>query len=74
MSRIGLGTSVEVTEKSKDDVRSHIYLMQLGTFRTPGQTVNGRLRIAQDISLMPTNTTWDVDLSLVEIRGFSDLS
>jgi len=23
---------------------------------------------------MPTNTTWDVDLSLVEIRGFSDLS
>jgi hypothetical protein len=74
LSRIGLGTSVEVTEKSKDDVRSHIYLMQLGTFRTPGQTVNGRLRIAQDISLMPTNTTWDVDLSLVEIRGFSDLS
>ena len=74
LQRIGLGSLIEVVEKSRNPFRSHLYLMQLGTFRKPGQTLNGRFRIKQDLRILPSNTRFDLDLTWSEIRSFSDLS
>jgi hypothetical protein len=74
LSRIGLGTAVEVSEKSKDPDRNHIYFLQLGTFRSSDFTVNGRLRISQEFRILPTNRTYDFDVSGSEIWAFTDLA
>lgn len=74
LGRIGISTVVEVTERTRNPHKLDIYLVQVGTFRTPGQTLNGRLRLAQQLFLMPGNESLDLDVAFSEVRTFADLA
>ncbi len=74
LGRIGLSTVVEVSEKTRDPERSHVYLLQLGSFRSSDYTVNGRLRVGQEFRFLPSNTRYDLDVSGSEIWAFTDLA
>lgn len=74
LSRIGLSSVVEVLEKTRDPDRSNVYFLQLDTFRSRDFTVNGRLRVGQEIRFMPSNTRFDFDVSGSEIWAYTDLA
>ena len=74
LGRIGLASVVEVVERTRDPSKLHVYLLQLGTFRSPNQSLNGRIRVAQQLFLMPGNDRFDLDVSFSEVRSFADLA
>ncbi len=72
----GMGSTsvVEVQETSRTPNRREVYLLKLGTFRTPGETIRGRLRLAQTISLLPWVRSADIDLNAQTVRSLSSLA
>jgi hypothetical protein len=74
LSRIGFRSVAEVSEKSRDPERRNLYLLNASTFQTAGQTLNGRLRLMQDVQLLPSNERFDMDVGLSLIKSFSDLA
>jgi len=64
----------EVDEKSRADSRSDLYLLQQSSFRVAGNTIRGKVRLGQTVSLLPLNRTSDVDLDMQQIRTMSDLA
>jgi hypothetical protein len=74
LAKISSRTSVEVVERSRDPELANIFLLRLGGFRQPGVTVNGRLVIRQDLSLLRRSSRFGLDVSLNQVRGLSDMT
>ena len=74
LAHISTRTVVEVQEKSRDPELRQIYLLNLRRFRDPLNTLNGRLRIAQDITLFRTSTKYGLDLGFTQVRGLTELA
>ena len=71
---LGSTTVMEVQETSRTARRSDVYLLQLGTFRSANQTVRGRLRLAQSVSLLPWIRSVDMDATAQTVRSLSSLA
>lgn len=71
---VGATTVLEIQETSRTPSRKDVYLMKLGSFRNPGETVRGRFRLAQTVSLLPWVRLVDVDLSAQTVRSLNSLA
>lgn len=69
LARVYTRTTFDVQEKSRDPELAQIYLLNLRRFRDPVNTLNGRLRIAQDVYLFRGEPRYGVDLSFNQLRG-----
>ncbi|GIV62398.1 MAG: hypothetical protein KatS3mg044_1264 [Rhodothermaceae bacterium] len=67
-------TTVEVLEKSRDPDTRQLYLLNLRRFRNPVNTLNGRLRLGQDLSLFRRSTRFGLDLSYNQVLGLTELA
>jgi hypothetical protein len=67
-------TTVEVAEKSRNPRLFQIYALNLSRFRDPANTISGRLRIKQDLSLFQEKPRYGLDFSWNQVRGLSELA
>jgi len=74
LQQIRLRLFFEVDEKSRADSRSDLYLLRQSAYRVAGNTIRGKVRLGQTVSLLPLNRTSDVDLDVQQIRTMSDLA
>lgn len=71
---VGLSTVVEVQETSRSSDRADIYLLRSRALRSPGETIQGRLRVAQTARLLPLARQVDLDVSVQTVRSLSGLA
>ena len=74
LRQISSRTTFEVQEKSRADEIAQIYLLNLDKFRSPLNTLNGRLRVSQDILLFRSIPKVGVDLRFNQLRSLSELA
>ncbi|MDZ4700327.1 MAG: hypothetical protein SH809_11520 [Rhodothermales bacterium] len=74
LAQVSTQTLIDLTEKSRDPELARIYLLDLSRFRSPVNTVNGRIRIAQDIFLFRSNPRFSLDIRFNQTRGHSELA
>jgi hypothetical protein len=74
LSQVSTRTTLEVIERSQQQDLKKIYLLDLGSFRVPGVTVNGRLVVRQEATLFPRNPKMGMDVSFNRIRSLTDLA
>ncbi len=74
LSRVATRTVIEVREKTRDPNTRSIYLLNLSRFRNAEHTMNGRLRLGQDIFLFRSRPDYGLDLSLNRLRSLSELA
>ncbi|MEZ4700267.1 MAG: hypothetical protein R2834_08060 [Rhodothermales bacterium] len=74
LAQVSTQTTIDLSEKSRDPDLARIYLMDLSRYRSPEHTVNGRLRIAQDIYLFRANPRFGLDVRFNQTRGLSELA
>ena len=74
LSHVATRTILEVQEKSREPDLKQIYLLNLRRFRDPLNTLNGRLRIGQDVYLFRSSTRYGLDVSFTQVRGLTELS
>ena len=65
-------TTVEVQEKTRTDAVGQIYGLNLHRFRQAGATLDGRLRVEQELELFRTQSTYGVDFSWRQTRGYTE--
>ncbi len=65
-------TTLEVREKSRKSNIAQIYLLNPNDLRQPGTTLDGQLRIEQDVYLFRRTPHYGLDLSFSQIRGLSE--
>ena len=74
LRKVSMRTMVNVQEKSRNPAVSDIYLLRLGTFRSPVHTLKGLLVVQQDLFLFRGTPRYGVDLSYRHVRGLSELA
>ena len=74
LRQVSSRTTFEVQEKSREQNLAQIYLLSLSRFRDPVNTLNGRLRINQDVSLFRQVPKVGVDLRYSQLRSLSELA
>lgn len=74
LSQVATRTVVEVREKTRDPNTRSIYLLNLSRFRNAEHTMNGRLRLGQDIFLFRSSPDYGLDISLNRLRTLSELA
>ena len=74
LSHVSSRTTLEVVERSQEQDLKKVYLLDLGSFRRPGVTLNGRLVVRQDLSLFQRRPDVGLDLSFNRIRSLTDLA
>ncbi|MXW63727.1 MAG: hypothetical protein F4Y00_02970 [Bacteroidetes bacterium SB0662_bin_6] len=74
LSHVAARTVVEVQEKTRDPNTTSIYLLDLSRFRNAEHTMNGRLRLGQDIFLFRSSPDYGLDISLNRLRSLSELA
>ncbi len=74
LSNVSTRTTFEVAERSLEQDLKRVYLLDLGSFRRPGVTVNGRLVIRQDLLLFRSRPDVGLDFSFNRIRSLTDLA
>ena len=67
-------TTFDVQEKSRESDIAQIYLMNLDRFRSAENTLNGRLRVAQDFIFFRPLPKVGVDVSFSQLRTLSELA
>ena len=72
LSHISSRSVVEVLETTRAQDITRIYLLHLPRYRDPDNTINGRLRILQDISLWPRGRRGGVDLTHSQVRSLNN--
>ncbi len=65
-------TTVEVQEKTRTDAVAQIYGLNLRRFRQAGATLDGRLRIEQEVELFRAQSAYGFDLSWRQTRGYTE--
>jgi hypothetical protein len=61
-------TTVEILETTRDPDLARIYLLYLTRYRHPANTVNGRLRVGQDVAFFPRSRVGTIDLGFNHIE------
>ncbi len=74
LSQVATRTVIEVREKTRDPNTLPIYLLDLSRFRNAEHTMNGRLRLGQDIFLFRSRPEYGLDISLNRLRSLSELA
>ena len=74
LSHVAARTVIEVQEKTRDPNTTSIYLLDLSRFRNADHTMNGRLRLGQDIFLFRSSPDYGLDISLNRLRSLSELA
>ena len=74
LSQISSRTTVEIQEKSREEELADIYLLNMSKFRSAANTLNGRLRIAQDIFLFRSTPGVGLDVRFNQLRSLSELA
>jgi len=74
LAGISARSTIEITEKSRDPDLKQIYLMNLTRFRSAVNTLNGRLRLAQEIKLFKNDSRYGLDLSFSQVRSLTELA
>ncbi len=71
---IGLSTLVDFEEKSRDPIRSRLYLLRLDRFRNSVYTLNGRIRFRQELSFFRNTPGRDLTIVFQDFRSLTELS
>ena len=74
LSHISTRTTVEIQEKSRDDRLADIYLLKASRFRSAENTLNGRLRLSQDVLLFRTLPKIGLDIRFNQLRSLTELA
>ena len=74
LANVSTRTTFEVLEKSRAEDLAQIYLLNLHRYRDTTTTINGRLRLAHEISLFRRQSRYGVDLLLNQVRGLNRLA
>jgi len=69
-----LQTTIDVRETSRSDDRADIYLLRSSALRQAGETINGRIRVAQRIGLFPLRRDRDVEIRLLKTASLAELA
>ena len=71
---ISTRTTFDVQEKSREEDIASVYLLKLNRFRSPINTLNGRLRVSQDLYLFRSQPKVGVDIRYSQLRSLSELA
>lgn len=74
LSNVMTRTTVDIVEKSRSQDLLQIYLLNLSHFRDPVNTLNGRIRVAQDFFLFRNNTNYGLDFSFNQLRSLTEMA
>ena len=74
LRHVSMRTSINVREKSRNPRLSDIYLLRLGTFRSPDYTLKGQWMLQQELSFFRGIAEYGIDLSYRSVRGLSELA
>ena len=74
LSQISSRTTIEIQEKSREDRLADVYLLKTSKFRSPENTLNGRLRIGQDVLLFRSVPKVGLDIRFNQLRSLSELA
>jgi hypothetical protein len=72
LSVVTTRTTVEVQEKSREDDVAEIYRLNLARFRRPGTTLNGTLRLEQEVELFRRKRAFGAEGAWQQSRGLTD--
>ena len=72
LSKATTQTKLEVREQSRESDLAQIYLLNPSQLRKPGATIDGQLRIEQDLFLFRRTPRYGLDLSFSQVRGLSE--
>ena len=72
IARVRTQSTVEVREKSRSGELARLYLLDLSAYRDPQTTLDGQLRLAQDVELFPQSPVAGVDVSWSQSRGLTE--
>ncbi len=72
LSRVTTETRVEVQEQSRTDRPAEIYKLNLARFRQPGRTIDGSLRLEQDVEVFRTRQAYGIDATWRQVRGLTE--
>ncbi len=74
LSSVTTRTTVEVQEKSRTDDVAQIYRLNLARFRQPGVTLDGSIRLEQEVELFRRRRAFGVEGAWRQSRGFTERS
>lgn len=74
LAQVQTRTTLDVLEKSREPDLKQIYLLNLSRFRDPLNTLNGRLRVVQRISLFRRQPAYGLDATISRVRGLRELA
>jgi hypothetical protein len=72
LSVVSTRTTLEVQEKSRSDDLAPIYLLNQSAFRRAGATLDGQVRVRQDVYLFRRTADYGLDLTFDQLRALSE--
>ncbi len=72
LSVVSTRTTLEVQEKSRSDDLAPIYLLNQSAFRRVGATLDGQVRVRQDVYLFRRTADYGLDLTFDQLRALSE--
>ncbi len=74
LRQVSSRTTFEVQEKSRESDLARIYLLNLDAFRSPLNTLNGRIRVSQDFLFFRSIPRLGLDVRFNQLRSLSELA
>jgi hypothetical protein len=74
LSNIRTHTTLEVLEESREPDLKQIYLLNFNRFLDSTNTLNGRLRIGQEVNLFRAQSRYGLDAAFNQVRGLNELT
>jgi hypothetical protein len=71
-SRVETRSTIEVQEKSRSGALARLYLLDPSALRQEGTTVDGTLRLQQEVDLFPQSRIAGIDLAWTQSQGLSE--
>ena len=71
LKNVTFDTYLAVSEKSKDPVQKHIYLLNFSKFQNENNTISGANTVQQDVNLFQTNQYFGLRLRFIQKKNFS---
>ncbi len=71
VNNVTFDTYLNVSEKSKDPIQKHIYLLKFSTFLNDQNTIAGSNSLQQDVNLFQNNQYFGVRLRFIQRKGFN---
>ena len=70
----GFRTVLELSEKSRNPKRADTYLLRVASFREPGQSINGRYRLSQEVDLLGADSRVGLTIGWSRMRSLAELA